>query len=483
MITSTEPSPGGDGDMKRHRRTRARLFALPLAFLVLAGCGTTGEQQARHDWEKAYEVRAGSEDSGGAVRAAPDAITLASLLEESVRSNRALQAKREEWKAALDRVPQARALPDPNFTYAYFLESVETRVGPQTQKFGLAQSFPLFGKRGLRGEVAVHEANAAAARFESAHRALRERVTRIWNELLYLENAIAITKENAVLLSSLEEVLLKEYASGRRSYGHVLKTQIERGRLEDRVRTLEDRRNPLVQSLRAELDFPASHDLAVPASASYAALPVEPADYATSTEDGEANVLDANPRIRELEAMIEKSRAAGDLAGKSAVPDLTLGIEYIVTDKSEIASPPDNGQDAAIAMASVRLPLWFGKYRAEKNEARARVRASEERLADEKNRLRAEWELALFEYRDHGRRIELYDDVLVPRAGEMYETSTSAFMTGTADFLDLIDAERTLLEFALARERAAADRANAAAAIERLAGGKATSPLGKENSP
>lgn len=469
--------------MKRSRKTRARLLTLSLSFLVLAGCGTTGEQQARHEWEKAYQARAGSENSGGDVRIAPADITLASLLEESVRSNRALQAKRGDWKAALDRVPQARSLPDPSFTYAYFLESVETRVGPQSHKLGLAQSFPLFGKLGLRGEVAVHEANAAAARFESAHLALRERVTRLWNELLYLEHAIAISEENVALLSSLEEVMLKEYASGRRSYAHVLKTQIERGRLEDRVRTLDDRRNPLVQSLRAELDLPLSRNLDVPASASYAAHNGELADYAPGSEGRGANALDANPRIRELESLLEKFRAANDLAGKSGIPDLTLGVEYIVTDKSEIASPPDNGQDAAIAMASVRLPLWFGKYKAEKNEARARMQASEERLADEKNRLRAEWEMALFEYRDHGRRIDLYDDVLVPRAEEMYETSTSSFMTGTSDFLDLIDAERTLLEFALARERATADRANAGAALERLAGGQASVPLGKENSP
>ncbi|NNE07038.1 MAG: TolC family protein [Gemmatimonadetes bacterium] len=460
--------------MNRTGKTRARLFTISLALLVLAGCGTTGERQARHEWERAYAARPESADSGGDDRIAPADITLASLLEESVRSNRALQAKREDWKAALDRVPQARALPDPNFTYAYFLQSVETRVGPQNQRFGLAQSFPLFGKLGLRGEVAVHEANAAAARFESARLALRERVTKLWNELVYLEHAIAITEENVALLESLEEVLLKEYASGRRSYAHVLKTQIEHGRLEDRVRTLRDRRNPLVQSLRAELDLPPSHDLVVPASAAYT-LPYE--------DDENVKALDANPRIRELEAMIEKARAASDLAGKSAVPDLTLGVEYIVTDKSEVASPPDNGQDAAIAMASVRLPLWLGRYKAEKNEARARMRASEERLADEKNRLRAEWELALFEYRDHGRRIDLYDEVLVPRAEEMYETSTSSFMTGTSDFLDLIDAERTLLEFALARERAAADRANAGAALERLAGGQASSPLGKEDSP
>jgi hypothetical protein len=51
----------------------------------------------------------------------------------------------ETWKAAIEQVPQARALPDPKFTYGYFIREVETRVGPQQQKFEIMQIFPWFG--------------------------------------------------------------------------------------------------------------------------------------------------------------------------------------------------------------------------------------------------------------------------------------------------------------------------------------------------
>ncbi len=55
----------------------------------------------------------------------PDYLRFASL------NNAELKAKFEEWKAALEQVPQAKALDDPKFTYSYFIEEVETRVGPQ----------------------------------------------------------------------------------------------------------------------------------------------------------------------------------------------------------------------------------------------------------------------------------------------------------------------------------------------------------------
>jgi outer membrane protein TolC len=49
-----------------------------------------------------------------------------------------------------------------------------------------------------------------------------------------------------------------------------------------------------------------------------------------------------------------------------------------------------------------------------------------------------------------------------------------AFAAGRAGFLDLIDAQRTLLEFELAYERALADRAINLAELEMLAGRELT---------
>lgn len=85
-------------------------------------------------------------------------------------------------------------------------------------------------------------------------------------------------------------------------------------------------------------------------------------------------------------------------------------------------------------------------------------------------RLAGELETALFEHRDARRRVELYRDTLIPRAEESLEASLGGFEQGRSDFLDLVDTQRTLLEFQLALERAHADRATSASRIEQLAG-------------
>jgi cobalt-zinc-cadmium efflux system outer membrane protein len=66
--------------------------------------------------------------------------------------------------------------------------------------------------------------------------------------------------------------------------------------------------------------------------------------------------------------------------------------------------------------------------------------------------------------------VTLYRDALIPKVRQTLEVTQRAFETGQADFLSLIDAQRTLLEFSLTYERAVADHAQRLAEMEMLAG-------------
>jgi hypothetical protein len=77
--------------------------------------------------------------------------TLQEYLRQAARNNAGLKAAFEEWKAALEAVPQAKALPDPRFSYGYFIDEVETRVGPQKHRLGIMQVFPGLHDRGPHG--------------------------------------------------------------------------------------------------------------------------------------------------------------------------------------------------------------------------------------------------------------------------------------------------------------------------------------------
>jgi outer membrane protein TolC len=130
----------------------------------------------------------------------------------------------------------------------------------------------------------------------------------------------------------------------------------------------------------------------------------------------------------------------------------------------------DSGKDPIIAVIAIDLPLWYGKYRAAEREARHRHEAALRKKTDRENNLLADLQLALFNVRDAHRQIDLYGDTLIPKAKQSLEVTQTGFEAGKVDFLNLIDAERLLLEFQLSYERALANHAQTLAQLEMLVG-------------
>jgi outer membrane protein, heavy metal efflux system len=109
-------------------------------------------------------------------------------------------------------------------------------------------------------------------------------------------------------------------------------------------------------------------------------------------------------------------------------------------------------------------------------EAETLYEATRQEREDRANLLSTELELALFKYQDADRRIALYRDALIPKADQSVKVIQRSFEAGKSDFLFLIDAQRVLLEFELAYERAVADREQGLATVQKLVGGPSPAP-------
>ncbi len=395
--------------------------------------------------------------------ALPEAPALGDYLTYAALHSPGLEAAYQRWQAARERVPQAEALPDPRLSYRYYIEEVETRVGPQQQAVGLSQSFPWFGKLRLRGEVASEEAEAARQRFEAARLKLAHEVTAAYADYHYLGRALGVVERTRELMRQLEQVARTRYRSAAVSHAEVIRAQVELGKLEDRLRELEALRPAAVARLNAAIGRPAGEPLPWPEGVPQAAPAADEAQLLSLLRE-------ANPELAAMAHLIAREERAVKLAGRDFYPDFTFGLDYIDTGPARMGSPSDSGKDPVIAMVSINLPIWRGKYRAAEREARARRRAAALALQDRQNALGAAARMALFEYRDAERKIDLYRDTLVPKARQSLRATETAFRGGAASFFDLVDAERALLEFELAYERALADRVRRLAELEMLVG-------------
>ena len=127
----------------------------------------------------------------------------------------------------------------------------------------------------------------------------------------------------------------------------------------------------------------------------------------------------------------------------------------------------DDGPQLGVGLT---LPLWFGKYRAMRREAGAKLSAAELSRRDAANRLASDAKMALFGLRDADRKVGLYRETILPRAEQALAASLAAYRAGRVQFAELIDAQRVLIQFRLDLARSQANRAQRLAEIEMLVG-------------
>ncbi len=396
-------------------------------------------------------------------RPVDDPHTIDELVAVGIRRNRALRAAAARVLAARELVPQAQALPDPRLAVVEYLQPVETRVGPQDRAYQFSQSFPWFGTLGAKGDIKREKAAAAQSRLDQKILELITRIRANGFELAYLDSSIGVTGSHLVLLSQWERTAQSRYASGSGGYAALIKTQVELGKLSNRLAELEDRRTPLLALLNADLDR--SPDTPV-------RLTVLPAALAAEAMPDESRLTAAmaanNPLLSAWRHEAAAAVNSGKLAGKQGLPSFTLGVNLIQTGPARMSDVADSGKNALMATVGIQVPLWRGKYSAASREAANRLAAADDSRRQESNTLAAGLSKALFRYRDARRQFELYDTALIPKARQSLDAARAAFEAGKGNYLDLIDAQRLLLEFQLAAVRAHTDLLIQRAMIEQL---------------
>ena len=388
--------------------------------------------------------------------------TVSDYVQYAALNNPALAAAFNRWKADIQQIPQVTALPDPKFTYQYYIQRVETRTGSQRQAFSIAQTFPWLGKLKLRGEVAAQAANASYQRFRQTELKAFYQVKDAYGEYYYLAKAIEITKQNAKLLKHIETIARIRYKIAAAGHPDMIRVQIELGKLADQISTLEELRAPTAAKLNAALNRPIDTPVIAPSELAGGEIDIAGLD---------ALLVKNNPELAELDRKIAGEKIKIELAKKDYYPDFTLGMSYIDTASSTGGrSPNGDGDDPVIAMVSINLPIWREKLDAGLRQAKFRRSAAVQSRAAKLNSLRVELKLIAYRYSDAERKIALYRDTLLPKARQAMTATDAAYRSAKGGFLDLVDAQRVLLEFEMTLHRAVANRSQRLAELEMVTG-------------
>jgi outer membrane protein, heavy metal efflux system len=439
--------------------------------IVLAGCATSGERRA---WQELEQTQRVDQSTLGASLQPADVVhgeRLTDYLQHVMRHNPRLLAAFNEWKAALERIPQARALPDPELSFGYFISQIDTRADPRGEAYGLSQMFPWFGKLKLSGDVALEAALAAGQRYEAERLELFERVANEYYEYYYAHRSIEVAEANLELANHLVEIARARFRTDAGAHVDVIRAQVELGRADDRLRSLRDIEGSVRANLNAALGRPA--EAALSGAPVRGDLEFERGLIEAPDQEWIVRAREENPELLALQHEAASRENSVRLARRNYFPDLRFGIEYSRNIEARMARMDAGGRDMLMGTVMVNLPIWPEKYGSAIREARAMRDAAELTLEDRRLQVEASLKRALYEFRDAERRIDLYANTLLPMARQSLQVSETTYRAadGRGSFLEVIEAQRVLLEFELAHERALTDRFQRLGEIQRLIGG------------
>ena len=393
---------------------------------------------------------------------------LQAYLEQALEQNPQARQAFAQYQAALAKLPQAAALPDPTLAVTQYVRTPETRVGPQTTMLSVSQKIPFFGKRGDREGVASKEAEMHRHRYEAVRDEIIRQVKQAYYQLAYVDQVTIITGDDLSLLEQYETLAQARYQQGVGLQQSVVKLQAEITRVQTKLVELRSHRGQLASNLNTLLDQP-------PATSVSAVLIPNPPPVSLDYTALERAARDNRPEVQEAFLGIERDEKRYQLARRNRWPDVTLGATFANVlarrDLAGVLNPPSqNGKNIYGVSASVNLPIWKDKYDAAIVEATEAETASREGYRNAVNSAEGQIHSIGFRLESLEDQIRLFTGTLIPQAEQALRTTEAAYSTGTLGVLDLLDSERMLIQVRLGLAQYRSDLLQAMADMERAIG-------------
>jgi len=378
-------------------------------------------------------------------------VTLDDYLRYAELNNAGLKASFEDWRSAIEQVPQAKSLSDPVLSYGY-----ATRPTPQRSMFEVMQMFPWFGTIEVRTDAAKAAANAAGKRYQSQQLKLFSEVKQAYYEYSYLARQVEISRENLELLKHFEQVTRIRYATSQMSHPDHIRSQIEVSSAQYDLQILESLREPLTAKLNSLLNRLSFSSLPWPAR-------IEFKDMELNHQQIIALVIKNNPELQAMNFEIDAAKRQVELAKKRFYPEFGLGVAVE-------AGMGENMSSRTMPKVQVTLPIWRDNYGAGQRQAEAGVRKAGQQKTESQNNMVAQTESAVYDFENSAKKVKLYSNDLIPQTKELLKASEAAYSSGTIDFLSLVEAQRLLLQYRLECEHSITENAQKAAELEAMCG-------------
>ncbi len=374
-----------------------------------------------------------------------DSFFLKDILRIAEKNNPEIQGYYNLWQSARSKADGEGFLPDPQIKFSYFVNSVETRVGPQIGSFGIVQVFPWFGKLKLKKDIALKNADILYEKYLEKKLEVAYKVKKSFYKYYLKDKRLRILEQNVLLLNELENLMQKKYSTGKAKYVNLIKIQIDLDLLKNRVRSTADLLPPIKAELLTLLnidEYKKNFLLEEIKNSKF--------EYDASFL---SNLLHKNkPLIKTFREILFKNRRSMELAAKATKPDFSIGFNYVFTKKSMMLDVIDNGKDPLAIMLSMKIPVWKKRNRAKIVETELFFRSNKKKLESIQNVLELKIEKLIYIIKDAERKINLYSNKIIPDLDKTIQVVRKSYEAGMGSFSDLIELNQMMLKYKLLLE-------------------------------
>lgn len=370
----------------------------------------------------------------------PAAGSLGAVVAEALAANPELKAAQARWQMFTAKARAAGAFDDPMIMLGIDSGLVRDPLNldrdmATSKVIGISQMVPFFGKRALAREAANAEAEATRWEVEERKLELAAMVKETWYQLYLVDRSLAILDRSIASLDDLARFTEAMYSVGQIRQADVLRTQVERSKMEEMRLVLRQQRRSLESGINTLLYRPTGTPVPPVESVELTAVELDAHELEKMADEN-------RPLLRSLAARIDKSKAERDLAGREFYPDFTLALEYMQKD----AIMEDPGYDMYNASVSFNLPIQRERRHAMVAESEAAQRMAAEELNMTRNAIRQTIADLLAQLERDRKMANLYREGILPQAGAALESSLSAYRAGKGEFMQVLDSRMALFK-------------------------------------
>jgi cobalt-zinc-cadmium efflux system outer membrane protein len=312
------------------------------------------------------------------------------------------------------------------------------------------------GKRDLRRDNALHQAEGAREDVREARRQLRLAVSQAYYDALAAGERLAILDDTAQLYQRTVEVAQKKRQAGDVSPADVARLQVEA------LRASNDTAQARSDVARARQTLA----LLTGIDNRQAQLPLAdgwPAVVATTLaqDDPAEAAIARRPDVMAAQARVAAALSAHKLALAARTRDVSIGVQAEHYPASA-SNPQGSGNSFGI---SLQVPLFLRyQYDGEIRSAQVALDLAQENLEQARILARAELSRSALDVRSNGERLQRIDDSLLPAAQKSAQAAEFAYQHGALPVAEVLDVRRSYRAVQLDALAARSDYAKALAA-------------------